>query len=206
MPFLPVRDHYHPKRNQARQKLATLSETKFVDLVSDVHAELIRRYPQNTQVNKNPNFQMSLLMCYTITDITNIHFSISLQHQVGQMPMHHQRNLRSTVCHNKTAVCRLYLPIEWNNQWFKLMYIHANFIHFNFLMHNIIFCLTNTFTEVAPHLSLQTSLYPRKDNNDKNMKSRLGSNDRARNESSDYLVSIKKSLYLVVWHLCFDCL
>ncbi|KAJ1921777.1 component of the polarisome [Mycoemilia scoparia] len=49
MPFLPVRDHYHPKRNQARQKLATLSESKFVDLVSDVHTELIRRYPQNTQ-------------------------------------------------------------------------------------------------------------------------------------------------------------
>ncbi|KAI8324068.1 hypothetical protein GQ54DRAFT_82731 [Martensiomyces pterosporus] len=48
MPFLPVRDHYHPKRNQARQKLATLSRPKFVDLVQDVNAELKRRFPQQT--------------------------------------------------------------------------------------------------------------------------------------------------------------
>ncbi|KAJ2787325.1 component of the polarisome [Coemansia interrupta] len=45
-PFLPVRDHYHPKRNQARQKLATLSPSKFVDLVHDVNEELKRRFPQ----------------------------------------------------------------------------------------------------------------------------------------------------------------
>ncbi|KAJ1894136.1 component of the polarisome [Kickxella alabastrina] len=44
-PFLPVRDHYHPKRNQARQKLATLSRPKFVDLVHDVNEELKRRFP-----------------------------------------------------------------------------------------------------------------------------------------------------------------
>ncbi|KAJ2356803.1 component of the polarisome [Coemansia erecta] len=45
LPFLPVRDHYHPKRNQARQKLATLSRPKFVDLVHDVNEELKRRFP-----------------------------------------------------------------------------------------------------------------------------------------------------------------
>ncbi|KAJ2717318.1 component of the polarisome [Coemansia spiralis] len=45
MPFLHVRDHYHPKRNQARQKLATLSRAKFVDLVHDVNEELKRRFP-----------------------------------------------------------------------------------------------------------------------------------------------------------------
>ncbi|KAJ1728656.1 component of the polarisome [Coemansia biformis] len=45
MPFLHVRDHYHPKRNQARQKLATLSRPKFVDLVHDVNEELKRRFP-----------------------------------------------------------------------------------------------------------------------------------------------------------------
>ncbi|KAJ2792927.1 component of the polarisome, partial [Coemansia helicoidea] len=44
MPFLHVRDHYHPKRNQARQKLATLSRAKFVDLVLDVNEELKRRF------------------------------------------------------------------------------------------------------------------------------------------------------------------
>ncbi|ORX72183.1 hypothetical protein DL89DRAFT_255852 [Linderina pennispora] len=51
VPFLPVRDHYHPKRNQARQKLATLSRPKFVDLVQDVNAELRRRFP-NQVVSK----------------------------------------------------------------------------------------------------------------------------------------------------------
>ncbi|PIA18747.1 hypothetical protein COEREDRAFT_85200 [Coemansia reversa NRRL 1564] len=48
MPFLHVRDHYHPKRNQARQKLATLSRLKFVDLVHDVNEELKRRFPHKT--------------------------------------------------------------------------------------------------------------------------------------------------------------
>ncbi|KAJ2548206.1 component of the polarisome [Coemansia sp. RSA 1933] len=45
LPFLRVRDHYHPKRNQARQKLATLSRAKFVDLVHDVDEGLKRRFP-----------------------------------------------------------------------------------------------------------------------------------------------------------------
>jgi uncharacterized coiled-coil DUF342 family protein len=46
VPFLPLKDEYHPKRNQARQKLATLPKTRFKDLASDVYAELDRRYPQ----------------------------------------------------------------------------------------------------------------------------------------------------------------
>lgn len=29
VPFLPVRDDFHPKRNQARQKLATLPSSRF---------------------------------------------------------------------------------------------------------------------------------------------------------------------------------
>ncbi|KAJ2158000.1 component of the polarisome, partial [Coemansia sp. RSA 552] len=49
LPFLPVRDHYHPKRNQARQKLATLSRSKFVDLVRDVNDELKRRFPHKAE-------------------------------------------------------------------------------------------------------------------------------------------------------------
>ncbi|KAJ1814010.1 component of the polarisome, partial [Coemansia sp. RSA 2598] len=48
-PFLPVRDHYHPKRNQARQKLATLSLSKFVDLVHDVNEEIKRRFPHKVE-------------------------------------------------------------------------------------------------------------------------------------------------------------
>ena len=46
VPFLPVCEHFHPKRNQARQKLATLPINRFNDLSSDVHHELVRRYPE----------------------------------------------------------------------------------------------------------------------------------------------------------------
>ncbi|KAG0166405.1 component of the polarisome [Apophysomyces sp. BC1015] len=46
VPFLPVRDEFHPRRNQARQKLATLPIPRFQDLASDVYSELSRRYPQ----------------------------------------------------------------------------------------------------------------------------------------------------------------
>ncbi|KAI0031844.1 hypothetical protein K488DRAFT_78811 [Vararia minispora EC-137] len=46
IPFLPVRDDFHPKRNQARQKLATLPTSRFKDLSSDVYYELVRRYPE----------------------------------------------------------------------------------------------------------------------------------------------------------------
>lgn len=45
-PFLPVRPEFHPKRNQARQKLATLPTQRFRDLASDVYFELDRRYPE----------------------------------------------------------------------------------------------------------------------------------------------------------------
>jgi hypothetical protein len=46
VPFLPVRDDFHPKRNQARQKLATLPKARFKDLSGDVYFELGRRYPE----------------------------------------------------------------------------------------------------------------------------------------------------------------
>jgi hypothetical protein len=45
-PFLPVREDFHPKRNQARQKLATLPKNRFKDLGSDVFYELRRRWPE----------------------------------------------------------------------------------------------------------------------------------------------------------------
>ncbi|GAA6047170.1 hypothetical protein JCM3770_006933 [Rhodotorula araucariae] len=45
-PFLAVRPDFHPKRNQARQKLATLPLLRFRDLASDVYFELDRRYPE----------------------------------------------------------------------------------------------------------------------------------------------------------------
>ena len=46
--FLLPRPHFHPKRNQARQKLASLITVKFRELASDVLFELDRRYPQFT--------------------------------------------------------------------------------------------------------------------------------------------------------------
>ncbi|KAF8331355.1 uncharacterized protein EI90DRAFT_2972490 [Cantharellus anzutake] len=53
VPFLPVRDDFHPKRNQARQKLATLPKSRFKDLSSDVFVELGRRYPELKE-DENP--------------------------------------------------------------------------------------------------------------------------------------------------------
>jgi hypothetical protein len=44
VPFLAVKEEFHPKRNQARQKLATLPVARFQDLASDVYFELTRRY------------------------------------------------------------------------------------------------------------------------------------------------------------------
>jgi hypothetical protein len=46
VPFLPGREDFHPKRNQGRQKLATLPTSRFEDLSSDVYFELSRRCPE----------------------------------------------------------------------------------------------------------------------------------------------------------------
>ncbi|KAH8693782.1 putative cell polarity protein [Talaromyces proteolyticus] len=45
-PFLPPREDFHEKRNQARQKLASLQPARFRDLATDVFCELERRFPQ----------------------------------------------------------------------------------------------------------------------------------------------------------------
>ncbi|PTU25029.1 hypothetical protein P175DRAFT_0498134 [Aspergillus ochraceoroseus IBT 24754] len=45
-PFLPPRGDFHEKRNQARQKLASLQHQRFRDLANDVFCELERRFPQ----------------------------------------------------------------------------------------------------------------------------------------------------------------
>jgi len=44
--FLLPKPNYHPKRNQARQKLASLAGQKFGELAMDVHYELERRFPK----------------------------------------------------------------------------------------------------------------------------------------------------------------
>lgn len=45
-PYLPPREDFHEKRNQARQKLASLQHARFRDLATDVFCELERRFPQ----------------------------------------------------------------------------------------------------------------------------------------------------------------
>lgn len=47
-PHLLSKDIYHPKRNQARQKLSTLPPPRFRDLATDVFFELERRFPRFT--------------------------------------------------------------------------------------------------------------------------------------------------------------
>ncbi|KAI5787655.1 hypothetical protein DFH27DRAFT_221162 [Peziza echinospora] len=44
--YLPPKELFHPKRNQARMKLSTLPVPRFRDLAKDVFYELERRYPQ----------------------------------------------------------------------------------------------------------------------------------------------------------------
>jgi hypothetical protein len=45
VPFLPIREDLHPKRNQGRQKLATLPNSRFKDMACDLILEIERRYP-----------------------------------------------------------------------------------------------------------------------------------------------------------------
>jgi hypothetical protein len=44
--YLLPKDSFHPKRNQARQKLSTLPPPRFRDLATDVYFELERRFPR----------------------------------------------------------------------------------------------------------------------------------------------------------------
>ncbi|KAL8695082.1 MAG: hypothetical protein Q9218_000360 [Villophora microphyllina] len=46
--YLLPKENFHPKRNQARQKLATLPPPRFRDLATDVFYELERRFPRFT--------------------------------------------------------------------------------------------------------------------------------------------------------------
>lgn len=54
-PFLPPRQEFHVKRNQARQKLASLQYQRFRDLATDVFRELDRRFPQFAEARGPPN-------------------------------------------------------------------------------------------------------------------------------------------------------
>jgi Spa2 homology domain (SHD) of GIT len=45
-PFLLPEQNFHPKRNQARQKLSSLGPPRFRDLATDVFCELERRFPR----------------------------------------------------------------------------------------------------------------------------------------------------------------
>lgn len=53
--FLLPRNNFHPKRNQARQKLSTLAQKKFRELATDVLFELERRFPRFTGAERVAN-------------------------------------------------------------------------------------------------------------------------------------------------------
>lgn len=59
-PFLPLNEEYHKKRNQARQKLATLQMSRFKELCGDVLYEIQQRFPlllnsSNPSMNVKPS-------------------------------------------------------------------------------------------------------------------------------------------------------
>jgi hypothetical protein len=51
--YLLPKDNFHPKRNQARQKLSTLPSLRFKDLATDVFYELERRFPRFAAATAN---------------------------------------------------------------------------------------------------------------------------------------------------------
>ncbi|KAL9083712.1 MAG: hypothetical protein Q9159_005612 [Coniocarpon cinnabarinum] len=53
--FLLPKKNFHPKRNQARQKLSTLPQKKFRELATDVLFELERRFPRFTGAERVAN-------------------------------------------------------------------------------------------------------------------------------------------------------
>ena len=53
--FLLPKNNFHPKRNQARQKLSTLAQKKFRELATDVLFELERRFPRFTGAERVAN-------------------------------------------------------------------------------------------------------------------------------------------------------
>jgi hypothetical protein len=55
-PFLVPKENFHPKRNQARQKLATLPPGRFKELASDVLYEIERRYPVSVEAANNSQY------------------------------------------------------------------------------------------------------------------------------------------------------
>ncbi len=58
-PFLVPKENFHPKRNQARQKLATLPPGRFKELASDVLYEIERRYPVSVEAANNNQYLQS---------------------------------------------------------------------------------------------------------------------------------------------------
>merc|ERR1719354_613273 len=60
VPFLPIRGDLLPKRNQARQKMATLPENRFKDLAAEIFVEIEKRFPKTVQeVNRETSSQAS---------------------------------------------------------------------------------------------------------------------------------------------------
>ena len=59
--YLLPKENFHPKRNQARQKLSTLPSSRFPDLATDVISELERRFP-NLAAKDSPRGSPALVI------------------------------------------------------------------------------------------------------------------------------------------------
>ena len=64
---LPAQAQFHLKRNQAREKLATLRPSRFQELTRDVRHELSRRYP--AACNEMVIISPSLLLNFSLKNL-----------------------------------------------------------------------------------------------------------------------------------------
>jgi hypothetical protein len=65
---LPTRTDYHPKRNEARKRLATISNSFFELLGGDVYDQLDRRYPELSELEEVSSSGLSSAQLQT-TDV-----------------------------------------------------------------------------------------------------------------------------------------
>ncbi len=101
VPFLPVRDDFHPKRNQARQKLATLPTGRFKDLSSDVYYELARRYPEFKEEVRPLRVTVA---CAFLTDAVHSPRMPLPQRRLDPLTTTTRRQIsRATAAHRKTV-------------------------------------------------------------------------------------------------------
>lgn len=92
-----MRNDFHPKRNGARQKLATLPRNRFCDLASDVYYELERRYPDFLEEMPQP--QQSASNDVVVPNKSTLVMDDGSEHD-HQQPQHHQQQRSAGSLHS----------------------------------------------------------------------------------------------------------